>query len=56
MDYLWNYWKNFKKIKNIFTVMEVKMSLGVNTMSKNGAEMQKEWIKNLRKEFAKWMN
>ena len=38
---------------NTVTAMDVKMSLGVSTMSKNGAEMQEKWIKNLRKELAK---
>ena len=38
---------------NVVTAMDVKMSLGVSTMSKNGAEMQEKWIKNLRKELAK---
>ena len=38
---------------NVITAMDVKMSLGVSTMSKNGAEMQEKWIKNLRKELAK---
>ena len=38
---------------NVCTAMDVKMSLGVSTMSKNGAEMQEKWIKNLRKELAK---
>ena len=38
---------------NVVTAMDVKMSLGVSTMSKNGAEMQEKWINNLRKELAK---
>ena len=38
---------------NVVTAMDVKMSLGVSTMSKNGAEMQEKWIGNLRKELAK---
>ena len=38
---------------NVVTAMDVKMSLGVSTMSKNGAEMQEKWVKNLRKELAK---
>ena len=38
---------------NVVTAMDVKMSLGVSTMSKNGAEMQEKWISNLRKELAK---
>ena len=38
---------------NVVTAMDVKMSLGVSTMSKNGAEMQEKWIDNLRKELAK---
>ena len=38
---------------NVVTAMDVKMSLGVSTMSKNGAEMQEKWAKNLRKELAK---
>ena len=38
---------------NVVTAMDIKMSLGVSTMSKNGAEMQENWIKNLRKELAK---
>ena len=38
---------------NVVTAMDVKMSLGVSTMSKNGAEMQEKWVKNLRSELAK---
>ena len=38
---------------NVVTAMDVKMSLGVSTMSKNGAEMQEKWVKNLRKQLAK---
>ena len=38
---------------NVVTAMDVKMSLGVSTMSKNGAEMQEKWVKNLRNELAK---
>ena len=38
---------------NVCTAMDVKMSLGVSTMSKNGAEMQEKWVKNLRKQLAK---
>jgi hypothetical protein len=38
---------------NVVTAMDVKMSLGVSTMSKNGAEMQEKWVNNLRKELAK---
>jgi hypothetical protein len=33
--------------------MDIKMSLGVERMSSNGAEMQEKWIKSLRKELAK---
>ena len=35
------------------SAMDVKMSLGYDTMAKNGAEMQEEWIKGLRKHLAK---
>lgn len=38
---------------NVVTAMDVKMSLGVSTMSKNGAEMQEKWVKNLRKQLSK---
>ena len=37
----------------IVTAMDIKMSLGVSTMSKSGAEMQEKWFKNLKKELAK---
>ena len=35
------------------SAMDVKMSLGYDTMAKNGAEMQEKWVKNLRKQLAK---
>jgi hypothetical protein len=38
---------------NVCTAMDIKMSLGVDTMSKNGAEMQEKWIKKLREGLAK---
>ena len=38
---------------NVITAMDIKMSLGVERMSSNGAEMQEKWIKSLRKELAK---
>lgn len=37
---------------NIITAMDIKMSLGYDTMAKNGAEMQEKWINNLRKKLA----
>ena len=38
---------------NVITAMDVKMSLGYDTMAKNGVEMQEKWVTNLRKQLAK---
>ncbi len=34
---------------DVCTCMDVKMSLGVSTMSKSGAEKQEKWVKGLKK-------
>ena len=37
---------------NVVTCMDIKLSLGVERMSKSGAEMQESWIKALKKKLA----
>ena len=37
---------------NVVTCMDIKLNVGVERMSKSGAEMQEKWIKALRKKLA----
>ena len=37
---------------NVVTCMDIKLNVGVERMSKSGAEMQENWIKALRKKLA----
>jgi hypothetical protein len=37
---------------NVVTCMDIKLNVGVERMSKSGAEMQESWIKALKKKLA----